>query len=217
MSKEYVNAMGKTYQSLWRNTIRSDACSQQVSSYGDYMSLCEKHDELRKTNMPYKQTIRQYARARAHAKEREEINQKTIKKRTGVLNEYASIHHGLVEQLRHKGFKKAVDITDPDKETKHQLIDHANKLTSRYEAVGNALKSDQIDRKTSIRALKHLHMRLDPRASMSTVTAQSWLIARNKPEGDRRLRLAMQSMARGREFAHKEAVTALGRSSINKE
>jgi hypothetical protein len=211
--RDLVDAMAKTYQGVWRNTIRRSAAMDKVNGYDDYMKLCGTHDQLRKANVPYKDTVRSYAAQRAAVKGRKEPKLSTIKKRNGILNEFSGVHHGLVEQKRYQGFKNLLDIQVADKETKKSIINHSKELAARYDKIGEALKSPKVDRKTSLKALKHLHMRLDPRSTTSTATAQSWLIARNKPNGDKSLRFTMQSLAKSREIAHREAFGALARSS----
>lgn len=213
--KNLVNAMGKTYDNLWRHTIREDASSAKVNSFDDYMGLCEKHDNLRRANAPYKSTVHQYAGHKAEHKGNGYNVSKTIKKRTDHLNQFSSIHHGLVEQLRHKSFKKVLDIQKPDKSIKKSIIQHSRGLADKYDQLAEVLKSQHAERRTALKGLKHLNLRLDPRSNMSTATAHSWLIARNKPGGDKSLRLTMQHLGKSRENAHREAYSALARSSSN--
>lgn len=117
---------------------------------------------------------------------------------------------GAIERARVDSFKDLAVPEKADKETKHLLVSKTQDLVGKYKELANSASS--ADKKGAMKALKHAHCRLDPRASMTESMSYGWLIARDKPGGDRSLRSASGDLTKARTNAHRQIYSAIAKS-----
>ncbi len=117
---------------------------------------------------------------------------------------------GAIERARVDSFKDLAVPETADKETKHLLVTKTEELIGKYRDLSKSVSSS--DKKGAMKALKHAHCRLDPRASMTESMSYGWLIARDKPGGDRSLRNASGDLTKARTNAHRQIYSAIAKS-----
>jgi len=213
MNKETVYALEQSQVGLW------DVNRKKTRDVKDFRALAGQwanYDRLRTRTTQYKQFIGDYATTKAKRKGKDPVHydlQKTVKKHSKPIHESQSKFYGRMEREKYHNFKSIVTSVKADKPTKHTIIHQANDQAQRYQLLTQQLKSSPPDRRTSLKALKHVNLRLDPRASMTDLTGQAWFIQRQKPNGDRKLRESLTELKKSRDEAYRTAVFAYAKSS----
>lgn len=183
-----------------KHAIKTDAKRPYPKSPADLYDLSDNHDSVRQSTADYKDRLYQFKQSKH--KDPTLIYDK-VKKRTNPLSTYSSIHYGLTQQQRHRGFKKSIDSVVGDKKTKHQIRDKALQLANRYQEINKAGKKGHLkDRKYALKAAKHMDMRLEPINSTTKWAYAGWRSRSKRPaDKDKSLHAAIEQMEHKKEKA----------------
>lgn len=213
MNKETVYALEQSQIDLWNGNRKKQ---HKVNGFSGLARQWENYDRLRSKTSTYKRFINDYAQEKAQRKGHDPVHydlRKTVKKHTAPIHECQAKFHGSIERDTYKNFKSIIGNMKADKSTKQALIHQANDQTQRYQLLTRQLKETAPDRSTSLKALKHVNLRLNPRTSMTDIATQAWLIQRQKPNGDRKLRASLTELKKSRDEAHRAAIFSYAKSS----
>lgn len=179
---------------MWKINTRRDRHKPMVSP-ADYYSATDRYDMLRGNSR--------------HFKTARKLDEQLVT-RMNPITLLESKQLGVIERRRNNSFKHLVDMETADKPTKHLLRDKANEYSKRYDEITESVKEG--DKKLALKALKHVHCRLDPRVAMTEVMINGWMVARDKPGGDHSLREAYDKMTTSKARAYRSTMTALAKS-----
>ena len=176
-----------------KHAIKTDAKRPYPKSPADLYELSDNHDSVRQSTADYKDRLFRFKQSKH---KNPDVIYDKVKKRTNPLSTYSSIHYGLTQQQRHRGFKKSIDSVVGDKKTKHQIREKALELADRYQEINKAYKKGHLkNRKYALKAAKHLDMRLEPINSTTKWAYAGWRSRSKRPaEKDKSLHAAVEQM-----------------------
>lgn len=186
-----------------RGVVQETIRDGPIRSVDDYFARTHSRAEFRKRSIGLKDRAEQYNNLTADIKGEDVPDRARYRRHGGGLSDYASLHHGVIEQTRVRGFKRALMNVDPSKHTKRRLKEHAAGLITDYQRASTALAQADpaVTHTQAVKVAKHLDNNLNRRHSMLKYAAMSWLGTRRKNNGDRSLHSALKDV----KLAKKEA------------